>query len=65
MREVKAAGKKILWVGGPAVVHTGAAPHVIRLIEMGYVDLIFSGNALAWSPAVDLQIALDILDRYL
>src|SRR3712207_1143562 len=26
MREVKAEGKRILWVGGPAVVHTGASP---------------------------------------
>ena len=26
MREAKAAGKKVLWVGGPGVVHTGAAP---------------------------------------
>ena len=24
MREAKAAGKKVLWVGGPGVVHTGA-----------------------------------------
>src|SRR5439155_983593 len=47
MREVKAAGKKLLLVAGPAVVHTGAAPHVVRLIELGYVDVLFSGNALA------------------
>lgn len=47
MRETKAAGQKILLVAGPAVVHTGAAPHVVRLIEMGYLDLIFAGNALA------------------
>ena len=26
MRATKAAGKRILWVAGPAVVHTGAAP---------------------------------------
>ena len=26
VREVKAAGDKVLWVGGPAIVHTGAAP---------------------------------------
>ena len=47
MREVKAAGKRILWVGGPAVVHTGAAPAMVRLVDAGYVDVLFAGNALA------------------
>jgi lysine-ketoglutarate reductase/saccharopine dehydrogenase-like protein (TIGR00300 family) len=47
MREVKAAGKKILWVGGPAIVHTGAAPAMVALVEHGYVDVLFAGNALA------------------
>ncbi len=47
MREVKAAGKRVLWVGGPAVVHTGAAPAFCALIDAGYVDVLFAGNALA------------------
>jgi lysine-ketoglutarate reductase/saccharopine dehydrogenase-like protein (TIGR00300 family) len=47
MREVKAAGKKVLWVGGPAVVHTGASPAMVRLVRGGYVDVLFAGNALA------------------
>jgi lysine-ketoglutarate reductase/saccharopine dehydrogenase-like protein (TIGR00300 family) len=47
MREVKAAGRHILWVGGPAVVHTGAAPAMVALVEAGYVDVLFAGNALA------------------
>jgi lysine-ketoglutarate reductase/saccharopine dehydrogenase-like protein (TIGR00300 family) len=47
MRDVKADGKKILWVGGPAVVHTGAAPAMVSLVEAGYVDVLFAGNALA------------------
>jgi lysine-ketoglutarate reductase/saccharopine dehydrogenase-like protein (TIGR00300 family) len=47
MREVKASGRKILWVGGPAVVHTGAAPAFCALIAGGYVDVLFAGNALA------------------
>jgi lysine-ketoglutarate reductase/saccharopine dehydrogenase-like protein (TIGR00300 family) len=47
MREVKAAGKKILWVGGPAIVHTGAAPAMVSLVEGGFVDVLFAGNALA------------------
>lgn len=47
MRAVKAAGEKILVVAGPALVHTGAGRHMVRLIEAGYVDILFSGNALA------------------
>ncbi len=49
-RELKRAretGGKILVVTGPAVVHTGGAEHLERLIEWGYVDLLFAGNALA------------------
>ncbi len=38
---------KILVVAGPAVVHTGAAEHLEGLIQWGYVDLLFAGNALA------------------
>ena len=47
MREVKAEGGKVLWVGGPAVVHTGAAPAMVALVEAGFVDVLFAGNALA------------------
>jgi lysine-ketoglutarate reductase/saccharopine dehydrogenase-like protein (TIGR00300 family) len=47
MRAVKAAGRKVLWVAGPAVVHTGATPAFSALIEGGFVDVLFAGNALA------------------
>ncbi len=47
MREAKAAGKHVLWVGGPGVVHTGAAPAMVALVDAGYVDVLFAGNALA------------------
>ena len=47
MREAKAAGKYVLWVGGPGVVHTGAAPAMVELVNAGYVDVLFAGNALA------------------
>ncbi len=55
MREVRAAGQKILWVGGPAVVHTGAAPAMVALVKAGYVDILFAGNALATH---DIEAAL-------
>lgn len=47
MREAKAQGKKVLWVGGPGVVHTGAAPAMVQLVNAGFVDVLFAGNALA------------------
>ncbi len=47
MRAAKAAGKKVLWVGGPGVVHTGAAPAMVELVNAGFVDVLFAGNALA------------------
>jgi lysine-ketoglutarate reductase/saccharopine dehydrogenase-like protein (TIGR00300 family) len=47
MREVKADGGRILWVGGPALVHTGAAPAMVALVQAGFVDVLFAGNALA------------------
>jgi lysine-ketoglutarate reductase/saccharopine dehydrogenase-like protein (TIGR00300 family) len=47
IREVRAAGKKVLLVGGPAIVHTGSAAHVAQLIRDGWVQVLFAGNALA------------------
>jgi lysine-ketoglutarate reductase/saccharopine dehydrogenase-like protein (TIGR00300 family) len=47
MREVKGEGGRILWVAGPAVVHTGASTPMVALVENGWVDVLFSGNALA------------------
>ncbi len=47
MRAVKADGQRVLWVAGPAVVHTGAAPAMVALVEAGYVDVLFGGNAIA------------------
>jgi lysine-ketoglutarate reductase/saccharopine dehydrogenase-like protein (TIGR00300 family) len=47
MRAAKANGQKVLWVGGPGVVHTGAAPAMVALVHAGYVDVLFAGNALA------------------
>ena len=38
---------KLLFVCGPAIVHTGARDFLTCLIEKGYVDVLFAGNALA------------------
>lgn len=47
MYECHRAGRKNLLVAGPAVIHTGARDYLCRLIERGYVDILFAGNALA------------------
>jgi lysine-ketoglutarate reductase/saccharopine dehydrogenase-like protein (TIGR00300 family) len=47
MREVKERGERILWVAGPACVHTGAGPDMCALIRAGYVHALFAGNGVA------------------
>ena len=47
MQAVKAQGKRVVVVGGPAIVHTGAAPFLATLIRHGYVDALLGGNAIA------------------
>ena len=43
----KKKGGKIVIVGGPAIVHTGASDAVSELIRSGYIDGVLAGNALA------------------
>jgi lysine-ketoglutarate reductase/saccharopine dehydrogenase-like protein (TIGR00300 family) len=43
----KDGGRKIAVVCGPAVIHTGAAPSLAKLISDGYVDVLLAGNAVA------------------
>lgn len=47
MRAVRARGGKILFVVGPAIIHTGAGPFLEELIRLGYVQVLFGGNAIA------------------
>lgn len=47
MRVVKEQGSRIMWVAGPAVVHTGSGPDLCALIRAGYVDAFFAGNGVA------------------
>ncbi len=46
MRETRDKGGKILFVLGPAVIHTGAGHYIAQLIRQGYVHVIFGGNAI-------------------
>ena len=46
MKETRANGGKILFVLGPAVIHTGAGRYIAELIRRGYIQVIFGGNAI-------------------
>jgi lysine-ketoglutarate reductase/saccharopine dehydrogenase-like protein (TIGR00300 family) len=47
LRTTREAGREVIAVVGPAVVHTGAVDHLARLVELGYVSVLFGGNAIA------------------
>jgi len=49
LRRARAAKSKIAIVSGPALVSTGAGEHLERLIERGYIQRLFAGNAFAVS----------------
>ena len=55
MRRSRDAGEKILAVLGPAVVHTGSVEHVCQMIRMGFLNILFTGNALATH---DIELSL-------
>jgi lysine-ketoglutarate reductase/saccharopine dehydrogenase-like protein (TIGR00300 family) len=47
VRAARDRGAAVLAVCGPAVVHTGAAPELARLVRDGWVDVLFAGNGFA------------------
>lgn len=47
IRAARQRGGKVLVVCGPAVVHTGGAPDLARLVHGGWVDVLFAGNGFA------------------
>src|SRR5437660_8103588 len=47
VRLARQRGGRILAVCGPAVIHTGAGPHLARLVAQGWVDVLFAGNGFA------------------
>lgn len=46
MKEVRARNGRILFVLGPAVIHTGAGRYIAELLRRDYVQVIFGGNAI-------------------
>ena len=55
MKKTRKENGRILVVAGPGLVHTGAARHLIDLIENDYVQVLFAGNGLA---VHDIETAL-------
>lgn len=47
LRECRRAGKKVVFVAGPVIVHTGGRGALESLIRNGYVQGMLAGNALA------------------
>ncbi len=47
MVELHQRGGKVALVGGPAIIHTGAADACAALVREGYINVLFAGNALA------------------
>ena len=45
--ETRSQPGKSLIVGGPAIIHTGSSGYLQSMIQRGYVDKLFAGNALA------------------
>jgi lysine-ketoglutarate reductase/saccharopine dehydrogenase-like protein (TIGR00300 family) len=74
MQEIKAQNGKIAMVAGPVVVHTGGVPFLSKLIKLGFVQALLTGNALAvhdiensfygTSLGVDLEKGLPIYEGH-
>jgi lysine-ketoglutarate reductase/saccharopine dehydrogenase-like protein (TIGR00300 family) len=47
IKRIKGQGGRLLLVGGPALIHTGAGPDIARLVREGWIDVLFAGNGFA------------------
>lgn len=47
IRQARDEARKVLLVGGPAIIHSGSGPLLAKLIEDGWINVLFAGNALA------------------
>ncbi len=55
MRRIRARDGHIVFVAGPVVIHTGGGPHLASIINLGYVNVLLTGNAL---PTHDIEMNL-------
>ncbi len=65
---VRHTGRDVLLVGGPAIVHTGAADDLAALIREGWITVLYAGNALAVhdmeSQFFGTSLGIDLRDAY-
>jgi len=54
-RQQNPTGAKVLFAGGPAIIHAGGREALTWLVDSGFIHVLFCGNALA---AHDLEAAL-------
>ena len=47
MHVARSRNERILFVGGPAILHTGAGERLEAILTAGWIDVLFAGNALA------------------
>jgi len=55
MNRIHARGGRFVVVAGPVAVHTGATPHLARMVRNGYINALLGGNAIA---VHDIELAL-------
>ena len=55
MKRIKARQGRIVCVAGPVVIHTGGGKYLSRIIRLGFVQALLTGNAL---PAHDIELNL-------
>lgn len=55
LKEIRDKKGTTIFVGGPAIVHTGSREALAKLIHAGYIHAFFAGNALATH---DLEAAI-------
>jgi lysine-ketoglutarate reductase/saccharopine dehydrogenase-like protein (TIGR00300 family) len=55
VQRVRGAGRKVLFVAGSAVMHTGAGTYLEQLIRGGHVDALLATNAVA---VYDAEVAM-------
>ncbi len=47
MQDARNSGQKVLFIGGPAILHTNAGRYLEAILHAGWIQTLFAGNALA------------------
>ncbi|MBM3473450.1 MAG: hypothetical protein FJX75_09295 [Armatimonadetes bacterium] len=55
LQRVRASGRKVVLVAGPAVIHSGAGSHLVQLLRGKSIDVLIASNSLA---VYDAEVAL-------